>query len=585
MSPQPAAAARLLTAAIAQAGAAELSAIACLDVALAAELIRAAGTTPSPPASLEQAAGALGPERIVQLALGMIRAAATAGSPARGALDAPAMPGDPLVTPQASGTAASPAGLDMPAFNKHCLATSLAAGMLAQRCGLPAEQAATCGLLHDLGKPALAASLPRSYARAIAAAASDGNIAHVERQLFGIDHTLAGRRLARHWALPEALSDVIWLHHQPVGALLALPNGRLAAVVQLADLLARGLRLGFSGNHQFARPEQLAEALGIPAGAVAEVAAALPAQVDKALAALTDQNQVELAKAVARAAATLADRNIQLRQQVRRLEADAGAMDAERARAERLAEQLAQANLQLAEAQDAVVKAQSMAAVAEMAAGAAHEMNNPLAVISGRAQLLASSASDPKAQGAAELIARKAQDISDIASQLLAFARPPTPQPRPVEVASLLQAAREHYLAQAAQAQPKSPLPAVDMDVEPGCPPVFVDRGQMEGVLVELVRNAAAAGGEGVHIRLQAAPSEAGVQLRVKDDGPGMDEETLAEAFTPFFSRRPAGRGRGMGLALASRTVLANGGRIWIESRPGQGATVYLDLPTRTGPA
>ena len=140
----------------------------------------------------------------------------------------------------------------------------------------------------------------------------------------------------------------------------------------------------------------------------------------------------------------------------------------------------------------------------------------------------------------------------------------------------LLERARSQFLAQA-----KPPPAAVDIQVEPECPAANVDAGQLVEVLTELIRNAVTAAGAGVRIGMEAQsrPESGCVRLRVADNGPGMDQATVARAFTPFFSQRPAGRGRGMGLARASRTVQANGGRIWIDSRPGGGTTVFVELP------
>ena len=70
---------------------------------------------------------------------------------------------------------------------------------------------------------------------------------------------------------------------------------------------------------------------------------------------------------------------------------------------------------------------------------------------------------------------------------------------------------------------------------------------------------------------------------RVRDTGPGMDARTLDSAFTPFFSAQRAGRRRGLGLPRAKRYVENNGGRIWIRTRPGEGTTVYVQLPRLRG--
>ncbi len=205
-------------------------------------------------------------------------------------------------------------------------------------------------------------------------------------------------------------------------------------------------------------------------------------------------------------------------------------------------------------------------------------MNNPLAVISGRAQLLAGKAKTKKDRESADLIALKAQEISDIMTDLMAFARPSSPRPEVLDVADLLGRAKSRFES---ERQQKPTPPTVDIIIEQACPPVLVDAGQMEEVLVELLRNAAAAADSQVNVNIRAGKAAAvhRVLIQVADDGPGMDESVLASAFTPFFSHRRAGRGRGMGLTRARRFVQNNGGRMWIESKPGEGVAVFVELP------
>jgi putative nucleotidyltransferase with HDIG domain len=248
------------------------------------------------------------------------------------------------------------------------------------------------------------------------------------------------------------------------------------------------------------------------------------------------------------------------------------------ARSERLAEQLAQSSQLLAETQSALTQAQTLAAVGEMAAGAAHEMNNPLAVISGRAQLLSQQLQDAPDRQAADLIARKAEEISDIATDLMAFARPTPPRAGAVEVGQLFHDLQRKISENTGLTGVEVALTIPERSEYPG---IWADRDQVVEVLLELVRNAATAAGGKVKITLNAErrPATSHVLIRVEDDGPGMDEATLACAFTPFFSHRPAGRGRGMGLARAKRCIQANGGQIWLESRPQSGTTVFIVLP------
>ncbi|KKL25576.1 hypothetical protein LCGC14_2403920, partial [marine sediment metagenome] len=254
------------------------------------------------------------------------------------------------------------------------------------------------------------------------------------------------------------------------------------------------------------------------------------------------------------------------------------AASADSAHADRLAERLARSNRRLAETREALAQAQAFAAIGEMAAGAAHELNNPLAVISGRAQLIAQNAGAEEQKKAAEQIVRKAEEVSGIVLELMDFAQPVAPSPAQVDVAELLAEAKN---VTASRAQPKAPAPVVDINVQVDCPPVWVDAGQIRDVLLELIGNARQAADGPVRIRLEAA-TESGskhVLVQVGDDGPGMDEKVLASAFTPFFSHRPAGRRRGMGLPRARRCIQSHGGRMWIESRPGGGTTAFVTLP------
>src|SRR4029077_8757087 len=103
-----------------------------------------------------------------------------------------------------------------------------------------------------------------------------------------------------------------------------------------------------------------------------------------------------------------------------------------------LAEQLAESNRKLQSAQAAVLRTKMMVTVGEMAAGAAHEMNNPLAVISGRSQLLASQLADPKQKAAAHLIHEQAHRLTDIITELMDFAKPVPPKPAEMDCAELI---------------------------------------------------------------------------------------------------------------------------------------------------
>lgn len=246
-----------------------------------------------------------------------------------------------------------------------------------------------------------------------------------------------------------------------------------------------------------------------------------------------------------------------------------------RARAVLLGEQLAGAGEVLAAAQDALAEAKTLSAVGEMAAGAAHELNTPLAVISGRAQLMLSRAKGEEDRKVWKTITDQAQRLSDIITELMEFASPAAPSVAPVDVQTLLAEAKDVF----SSSHPKAALSKVDIEHGPVLT-AMADRGQILTVLSELMNNAALACDHPViHLRAQADPSGDAVVLSVSDEGPGMDDATLSKAFTPFFSSQPAGRRRGLGLPRSRRYVENSGGRIWIRSRVGEGTTVFVQLP------
>jgi putative nucleotidyltransferase with HDIG domain len=247
-----------------------------------------------------------------------------------------------------------------------------------------------------------------------------------------------------------------------------------------------------------------------------------------------------------------------------------------REEARALSEQLAEANRQLQNAQTEILRSRTMVTIGEVAAGAAHEMNNPLAVISGRSQLLASELSDPRQKGAAALVAEQAQRLSDIITELMAFAKPTAPKAVACEVVTLIDAALR-------QAKQQHELADRTVEILPGdVPAVKVDPQQLASALAETLANAwQATDARSGHVEIGAAYDAFSrrVVLTVTDNGHGMDENTLRHAFDPFFSAKPAGRRRGMGLAKALRWTEHSGGQLRLESRPNAGTRAVFLLP------
>jgi len=255
------------------------------------------------------------------------------------------------------------------------------------------------------------------------------------------------------------------------------------------------------------------------------------------------------------------------------------AMVQSRSAAVGVSEELAGASQALAAAQDALAEARTVSTAGEMAAGAAHELNTPLAIISGRAQLMRQRSGSEAEKAVWQLIADQAHIISDIISELVDFASPPKASPSEFDLGELLE---EVVNAFRLPDGPQDAPPDVDIDIATDTPRIRADRAQIRETVLELMTNAATADRGRPRIRLEAAFDEVrqAVLLKVEDFGPGMDEETAGRAFTPFFSYQKAGRRRGMGLPLVKRIVENNGGSVWLTTRRGQGTVVFVLLPT-----
>jgi putative nucleotidyltransferase with HDIG domain len=228
--------------------------------------------------------------------------------------------------------------------------------------------------------------------------------------------------------------------------------------------------------------------------------------------------------------------------------------------------------------------------LAEMAAGAAHELNNPLSVISGRAQLLAKSETDADRKRILEQIQQNAGELAAIIDDLMSYANPEKPRPTETAVSQIIEEATELT----SQKKKTSGLD-IKIEIPPDIPKVFVDSAQIASAISNIICNGLEAYETGTpdkDIRGQAGPlainasadnSSRTVSIQVIDSGRGMDEQTLRKATQPFFSNKPAGRKRGMGLAHAQRLIEINNGTLDIASQPGKGTTVTVTLPSTRG--
>ncbi len=219
---------------------------------------------------------------------------------------------------------------------------------------------------------------------------------------------------------------------------------------------------------------------------------------------------------------------------------------------------------------------------AELAAGAAHELNNPLAVISGRAQLLVQSETDETKKLILSQIIEKAGEVHEVVGQLMSYARPAKPSIRTVSpfvvINNCLEKVNIHYNSE--------PLDIKLENIET-LGDIEVDAEQAAEAIAQIIYNALESyesGNGSVQITGSQPPQSNFVEIRIKDQGCGMSEETLQKAGQPFFSEKSAGRQKGMGLSLAESFLKNNGCSINIESLLDKGTTVTINLPGAGSP-
>jgi PAS domain S-box-containing protein len=229
-------------------------------------------------------------------------------------------------------------------------------------------------------------------------------------------------------------------------------------------------------------------------------------------------------------------------------------------------------------------QSEKLAALGRLVAGAAHELNNPLAAILGLAQLQLLDELPPTLRADMEQIERAALRASHIIEHLRTFARPQPVEPQPIDLRRLVD---ETLRRLSAEIMARSI--AVDVDIAADLPQLIADVHQVEQVLFNIAHNAVLAlannppgAPRSLTIRIAGVPGA--VRLAVGDSGPGIAPEHQARIFDPFFTTRRVGEGSGLGLSIVHTIVQQHGGRIWTKSDPVQGTTFYVEFPLGTSP-
>lgn len=483
---------------------------------------------------------------------------------------------------------------------RHAVAISRFARRLALDAGRPeqdAERMAGLGLLSPLGAWALAAVDPGALAEWLDMADPTRRRAW-ERQWLGEELAWVGHDLARRWSDDPALEDIAWLQGEGHGAFN--PCAGDPAVLSLVQAAVSGaertpwalwpvpwnrpspgdipLRVVMAEvqarcGEPFIAPDAGASEEGASRVASRAVLALRDSERERA----ADRALIgELAASAPGAGGREDEAGLGRDRELVR--SAWGTLRAERARLRRrIAAIQSAARGVLPGGELRIVPPEALLdALAEFAAGAGHELNNPLSVVLGRAQLLLAKTDDPDRARALRAIMAQAQRAHRIVRDLMAFARPTASEPRPCRPDELLaEAARD--LAPEAEARGTSLR--VDVPEAGSSARLWAPPDTLRFVADALLRNAVEATPAGGTVLVVGRSTPSGVDWTIDDEGPGITPEQIPKLFDPFYCGRSAGRGLGLGLPRAAQLLRRLGGRLEWRSRPGDGSWVRVQAP------
>ncbi|OLB93162.1 MAG: hypothetical protein AUH30_20660 [Candidatus Rokubacteria bacterium 13_1_40CM_68_15] len=233
----------------------------------------------------------------------------------------------------------------------------------------------------------------------------------------------------------------------------------------------------------------------------------------------------------------------------------------------------------VAERTQRLLQSEKVATMGSLLAGVAHELNNPLAVLTGHAHLLREGAKDESLAARAEKIRAAADRCARIVRNFLALARQQPPERRDVQLNTVVHEALEMLAYELRTCNVE-----VTCDLSDGLPTLWADGHQLHQVVVNLIANAhhAMRGREAprrISLATRLDRARQRLQLAVTDTGPGIPQELREKIFEAFFTTKPVGEGTGLGLSLCRGIIEDHGGTIDIQSEQGRGATFLIELP------
>jgi PAS domain S-box-containing protein len=227
--------------------------------------------------------------------------------------------------------------------------------------------------------------------------------------------------------------------------------------------------------------------------------------------------------------------------------------------------------------QEQLVVTDRLASVGEMASGMAHELNNPLTSVIGLSQLLMESEISGDVKEDVEAIYKEAQRAATVTKNLLAFARKHEPVRQHSQVNRIIEDVlklrnREHTLNNI----------EVFTHLDAQLPEIMADPFQMQQVFLNIILNAESAMTEAHHkgtLDITTKRADGHIKISFADDGPGISADIMGKIFNPFFTTKEVGKGTGLGLSICYGIVANHGGKIYAESKLGDGATFVVELP------
>jgi two-component system NtrC family sensor kinase len=225
-----------------------------------------------------------------------------------------------------------------------------------------------------------------------------------------------------------------------------------------------------------------------------------------------------------------------------------------------------------------LIQAEKLSTIGQLAAGVAHEINNPLTVMLGYSSLaLQQQQLSKELRDNLETIRVEAERAAKIVRDLLAFARPTPDEKRPVDLNEVLRLTldlQSYHLA-------TDKIRVIWKLTEP-LPKTLADLSQLQQVILNLILNAhqaMKAAHDGGTLWIETGSEDDQVWAKIQDDGPGIAPDLLSRIFDPFLTTKPVGQGTGLGLSISYGIIKAHGGHLHVESEAGRGAAFTIVLP------